>query len=61
MPGLLCRCDYRLDAADDAALLGLVRRHLAWEHPSVPINDRTLEDIAATHTYGLEDEEPYVE
>lgn len=57
MPGLLCRCEYRLEAADHAALLGLVRRHFAWEHPRVQVNEQTLETIAATHTYGLEDEE----
>ncbi len=61
MPGLLCRCDYRLEAADNAALLGMVRRHFAWEHPAVPINDQTLENIAATHTYGLEDEDTSTE
>ncbi|HET7479253.1 MAG TPA: hypothetical protein VFJ72_07025 [Rubrobacteraceae bacterium] len=57
MRGLLCRCEHRLDATDDTALLGLVQRHFRWEHPTIPIEDETLEDIAATHTYGLEDVE----
>lgn len=57
MRGLLCYCEHRFEAADDTALLGLVRRHFLWEHPSIPIDDETLEDIAASHTYGLEDVE----
>jgi hypothetical protein len=54
MRALLYHCRHRLEAEDDESLLGLVRGHLIWEHPTIEPTDEQVMEIVSTRAYDFE-------
>ena len=54
MRALLCHCGLRLEAEDDAALLGLVEDHLVRKHPTTPRTDEQVMEKVSTRAYDFE-------
>jgi hypothetical protein len=50
-----CDCGKTLQAGNDVDLAGVVRKHVAEDHPDMDLSDAEVEQLVSSRAYDAED------